>query len=728
MTLLQQALSLAGRGFHVFPCEANGKLPAIKDFPNRATRDPAQIEKWFKKAHRNIGISTTSFGEGQSLVVIDVDNKNGKAGDAQIFSLELEGFELPQSFEQTTPNGGRHIIYVADQPYKQGVNVLGDGLDIRSRGGFIVGTGSSIDGKTYEQIGDRTALAPAPDWLLRRLGADPVRRDIDNTPLGGVDSARAEARALAYLKTAPVSVENEGGDITAFKVACKLKDFGCSCEQAFDLLHEHWNDRCDPPWDEEDLNDKVRNAYGYGREPQGATAPEAVFSKVAAPAGQDEDEESEHPADKLNKEYAFIKQGAFVLQETTDDKGVFTTMHLTPPDMHAWFANKTLGIQGPKGGVQQVPLSKLWMSRASRREFDSVVFAPGKDVPSRFYNLWRGFTVEPAAHSNHPSVEAFKEHALKNVCGGNEALCQWLLGFFAHMIQKPWEKPLVALVFKGSKGTGKNALVERVGSLLGPHFMVADDERYLLGNFNSHLESNLFFVLDEASWAGDKRAEGKLKGLTTGSRHNIERKGAEPYKVDNLTRVAIIGNEDWLVPASFDERRYAVFSVGDGRRQDRDFFHNMRVGMEDGGYAYLLKFLLDFDLSAIDVNEAPQTQGLIDQKHASLAPVQEWWFDCVSSNSLAGGDWDGDMPPTIPTNRMRQAFEHWARGRNIRSRLPGRNDFLKTLQAMAPSLVKVKARPDEPTDSTYAYRNDGISHLRDNWDTYIGGSHEWPTH
>ncbi|MCU9931097.1 hypothetical protein OFL77_27585, partial [Escherichia coli] len=81
---------------------------------------------------------------------------------------------------------------------------------------------------------------------------------------------------------------------------------------------------------------------------------------------------------------------------------------------------------------------------------------------------------------------------------------------------------------------------------------------------------------------------------------------------DNITRVAIIGNEDWLVPASFDERRYAVFSVGDGRRQDRDFFHNMRVGMEEGGYAYLLKFLMDFDLSAIDVNEAPQTQGLID--------------------------------------------------------------------------------------------------------------------
>jgi Family of unknown function (DUF5906) len=255
--------------------------------------------------------------------------------------------------------------------------------------------------------------------------------------------------------------------------------------------------------------------------------------------------------------------------------------------------------------------------------------------------------------------------------------------------------------------------------------MVADDERYLLGNFNSHLEANLFFVLDEAAWAGDKRAEGKLKGLITGSEHVIERKGAEPYRVDNLTRVAIIGNEKWLVPASQEERRFAVFNVGDGRRQDRKFFEDMRVGMEQGGYACLLRFLLDFDLTGIDLNDAPATQGLIDQKHASLEPEAEWWLDCITSNSLAGSDWEGTLPPMIPTNRMRSAFEHWARGRNIRSRLPGRNDFLKELQAMAPSMAKVKARPDDPEDSTYSYRNPGLELLRGDWDRWIGGKHDW---
>lgn len=174
-----------------------------------------------------------------------------------------------------------------------------------------------------------------------------------------------------------------------------------------------------------------------------------------------------------------------------------------------------------------------------------------------------------------------------------------------------------------------------------------------------------------------------------------------------------------------DERRFAVFQVGDGRRKDRKFFESMRKEMEQGGYAHLLRYLLDFDLTGIDINDAPTTRGLIAQKHASLEPVAEWWLDCVTSDSLVGSDWDGTLPPLIPTNRMRQAFENWARGRNIRSRLPGRNDFMHELAAIAPSLLKVKARPEVPDDSTYSFKNPGLPALRSDWDRFIGGAHDW---
>jgi hypothetical protein len=42
-----------------------------------------------------------------------------------------------------------------------------------------------------------------------------------------------------------------------------------------------WNDRCLPPWDLEDLQKKVNNAYGYGRNAPGKDSPQAVFTAVA---------------------------------------------------------------------------------------------------------------------------------------------------------------------------------------------------------------------------------------------------------------------------------------------------------------------------------------------------------------------------------------------------------------------------------------------------------------
>lgn len=717
MSRLKQALSLAEQGFYIFPCKEGGKVPAVKNFFNEATREEGKIESWFKNKNHNIGILTSRFGDKEALVVVDIDNKNGKAGYTEIIRLEMEGFELLPSFEQYTPSGGKHILYKAPHACRQGVNVLGEGIDIRSGGGYIVGPSSEIEGKKYTIINNGAGLRTAPDWLINKLGMCKTKKAKSSAPVVAVDSLRALKRAKDYLKTAPVAIEGQSGDAITYKVAANIKDFGCTKDQAIDLMISEWNYRCSPCWSYDDICKKVNHAFLYGQEKPGINAPEAVFATI-------EDRElannNLHPIEELNKQYAFIKDGAFILQETTDAKGRFTTLRLSPNDMHYWFANKTITI-----GQKKTPISKVWINSPKRREYDAVTFSPMNRVPSHFYNLWRGFSVEPAEKSSHRAVDLFLEHALNNVCGGDSEAYKWLIGYFAHLIQRPYEKPLVALVLTGLKGTGKNALIERVGYLLGDHFMVADDERYLIGNFNSHFESNLFFVLDEASWAGDKRAEGKLKGLITGSKHTIERKGSEPYTVDNLTRVAIIGNEKWLVPASQDERRFAVFRVGEGRKQDTKFFNDMRVSMEQGGYACLLRFLLDYDISSIDLNTAPHTQGLLDQKHASLDVVQEWWFECLSSRTLLGSEWEGDIPDRIPLNRFRIAFEKWVSSRNIRNRIPGYYNFLRIIEEITPSLKRMKARSDSPEDATRSFKNPGIEILRKDWCKYIKGNHEW---
>jgi hypothetical protein len=715
MTIRDRAQRLAKNGFYVFPLEPNGKKPAIGDWPSQSSRDAQTIDGWFtKNPNYNIGIYTGRFGDGdQALIVIDVDNKNGKNGDEAVVALELDGNELPATLEQSTPSGGRHMVYLAPYACKQGVDVLGEGLDIRSRGGYIVGPGSVIDGKTYTQINGHGQMVAAPAWLVDRLGKQIEVKPQSQIIVPNIDVDRAEKRARDYLNSIDSAVEGSRNH-AAFKAAAQLKDYGCDENKTFELLAEIWNANCSPPLEEDELRQCVASAYKYGRDPQGSKAPEGIFEATESVDNRGT------PIEVLNEEFAFVKRGAFILHETTDEDGNYVTEHLSVFEFNTWLANRKIQI-----GDKTVALSKMWLESGNRRQYEGVTFSPCKDLGPRFYNLWRGFTVSPADTSKHKAVDLFLDHALNNVCGGDEKLCHYLIGYFAHMVQKPWEKPLVALCFQGRKGTGKNALVERVGALFGPHFLVADDSRYLLSNFNSHLESNLFFVLDEASWAGDKRAEGRLKGLITGADHVIERKGKEPYTVNNLSRICIIGNEDWLVPATQDERRFVVFNVSDARRQDREYFKNMRVWMEQGGYAFLLRYLMDYDIKGFDVDDAPITQGLINQKHQSLEPLQEWWLDCLENNQLVGCDWESAMPELIPTNRALDAFCKWTTPRKIRSRLQNRNTFYKELLTIAKSMSKVRTNPKDPNDASHSFKHSGIDKLRDDWDEFIGGKHEW---
>lgn len=142
--MIEHALKLAGMGFHVFPIAPGAKdPPLVKNFPLRATRDPEQIATWWELEPRaNVGISTSRFGDDLALLVVDVDPRKG--GLESLVALELAGHVLPTTWTQRTPSGGLHLIYVVPEPVKQGVDVLGPGLDIRSRGGYIVGAGSVL--------------------------------------------------------------------------------------------------------------------------------------------------------------------------------------------------------------------------------------------------------------------------------------------------------------------------------------------------------------------------------------------------------------------------------------------------------------------------------------------------------------------------------------------------------------------------------------------------------
>lgn len=718
-TKLEWALFHAAAGFWVFPIVQNGKTPRHAGWQKQATRNPAEIKRLWagNNSNCNIGAYTSRFNDDLAMVVVDVDNKNGKNGDDTIFDLDMDGYPLPLTYQNITASGGRHLVYWADKAVKQGAQVIGAGLDIRSRGGYIVMAGSTIGDKSYVmKSGDVTKC---PDWLYSKLLLATnvaVKYKVDTSK---IDPQRARERAVKYLDDVDMPDEGQRNEVL-YKVACEIRDRGCDEIVTLELLSE-WNDTWESPLDEDELENTIHSAYSSAQNPMGAKAPESCFEIIEKPEVKD-------PILAMNDTFALAVAGGghHILWETTDVKGNFKLEHLNEASFHKIHAHKTIEF----GDGKRQALSKLWLTHPDCRRYDGLVFAPGKTIDPRFYNMWRGFSVEPIKAGEvvpdewKKGLDQFLEHALVNVCNGDEKLFRYLIGFYAHMIQKPWEKPLVALVFKGKKGVGKNAINERVAALIRGHYTIADDKRYLISNFNGHMESCLMLMLDEAFWSGDKDAEGRLKGLITGTHHNIEHKGKEPFQVDNVTRVIVLGNERWLVPASDDERRYAVFTVGNGRRKDKHFFRTMKERMEDGGYRLLLTYLLNFDISDIDINEAPMTQGLIDQKHASLEPLEQWWLDCLTEGRIVGSAAAGVTFEEINADTFRNAFVEYTRRRGIRVRLPDERAIMETMKSVAPSMTKTPTRIGGARG--FVYLSSGLSVLRKDWENFVGMKLSWP--
>jgi len=110
----------------------------------------------------------------------------------------------------------------------------------------------------------------------------------------------------------------------------------------------------------------------------------------------------------------------------------------------------------------------------------------------------------------------------------------------------------------------------------------------------------------------------------------------------NHVNLIIASNEEWAVPASEDERRFFVLDIEKKPYMTHDFWAKLNAQMENGGYEAMMHDLLQWDCSAVNLRDVPQTEGLIRQKMETMGPVMEFWHNLLDrefllSHSETGG-------------------------------------------------------------------------------------------
>lgn len=295
---------------------------------------------------------------------------------------------------------------------------------------------------------------------------------------------------------------------------------------------------------------------------------------------------------------------------------------------------------------QGVPLKmsagKWWLQHEARRQYDRITFFPGRDTPGA-YNLWKGFGVEALPGDGH---ESFLAHVRENLCANDPERYDYLLRWMARVVQYPATPGEVAVVLRGQRGAGKSFFAKHFGRLLGRHFLRVSNSVHLVGQFNKHLRDVVLLFADEAFFAGDKRHESVLKTLITEETLNIEAKGIDMEASPNYIHLIMAANEDHVIPAGSNERRFFMLDVADSRMQDEGYFAGIAVGLEEGGYCSLLHYLMNLDLKGWSVRKVPRTIALIDQQMRTLDQEEEWWFSKLFDGYLLKPEsgWEVQVP------------------------------------------------------------------------------------
>jgi phage/plasmid-associated DNA primase len=118
---------------------------------------------------------------------------------------------------------------------------------------------------------------------------------------------------------------------------------------------------------------------------------------------------------------------------------------------------------------------------------------------------------------------------------------------------------------------------------------------------------------DEVLWGGNQRAAGRLKTLVTERYLSIERKGVDMVSYTNLMRLIIASNEEWVIPAGPESRRWFVVEVSKDYRSNFDYFMKLKAFFDGSGLNHLMHFLINRKIRN-NLREAMVTDALIIQR------------------------------------------------------------------------------------------------------------------
>jgi hypothetical protein len=312
---------------------------------------------------------------------------------------------------------------------------------------------------------------------------------------------------------------------------------------------------------------------------------------------------------------------------------------------------------------------KEWLEDIDRAKYEKIDFIPDESkCPSYVYNLFKGFkaaSITPSKPFTDEEIQEMVEPILKHIGFITDGNPDFVLKWFANIIQNPTKKTEIALLLRDmggllteGGGTGKSSMIDYFGTeILGDDFYyVINDNRESYGNFNGQFQGKLLIVVDEASGKENHSNHVILKAKITSKKQNVNAKNINPYSVIDYSNYIFFSNNPNPIPIKQGNRRFSAFDTNPCMRGNVKYFKDLyeHLNKDDVKWAFYqyLKFQVKTYESPIDFQiHIPITSAYKDIRRFNAPLYLKWLVYELKRGCLLGGS----------VGSMYQQFTKWVR-------------------------------------------------------------------
>tara|TARA_R110002153_G_scaffold265235_1_gene427668 strand:+ start:1 stop:1902 length:1902 start_codon:yes stop_codon:yes gene_type:complete len=353
------------------------------------------------------------------------------------------------------------------------------------------------------------------------------------------------------------------------------------------------------------------------------------------PAFNDDDFSYEAVKYRLEKDHFIIESPQILIKEFINYKG---TLQLNMLDIGGFKLltapyKYNVPVFDKKGNVvdqNKKSIYQKWIEDDSRRLYNELIFYPKIIENTHSYNLFKGFYIEQQKLINYQYNGGAVDRFLKLVsciCGNDTASTEYLLNWAAHLIQKPEERPLVAILIKSVEGVGKDTFREYLEKIIGSDYVYTTDKMdSIVGNFNPNIGNKLLIQINEAKSFDAHSSAAALKHLITTQTVEINQKNVKSYKLENYARLLLFSNECNVINITAEDRRYVI--IKSGKKLDQDFYSSLYDDLSDKNIIKTVyEFLMNRDISQFKFTNRPINKAYQDMVKSNTNPIYEFIYN-----------------------------------------------------------------------------------------------------